>query len=184
MSARLKHAVATAMVGASVMATVPAAADDMFIKIDGIKGDSVDAKHAGEIDVMSWSWGASSQGAFTPGGGGATRVTFQNLTITKKVDSSSPNLLLSAAQGLHRKDLMLVARGTGTKAVEYLRIKLSDVIVTGIKLSGTAASATGPVEEVTFTFGACEYAYAPPKADGSKGAEVKMAWNVAKNAPQ
>ena len=38
---------------------------DMFLKIDGtkqgpIKGESVDTRHAGEIDVVSWSWGMSS----------------------------------------------------------------------------------------------------------------------------
>ena len=33
------------------------AAVDYFIKFDGIKGESTDAKHKDEIDVESWSWG-------------------------------------------------------------------------------------------------------------------------------
>ena len=32
---------------------------DYFLKLDGIPGESVDAKHKGEIDVLSWSWGES-----------------------------------------------------------------------------------------------------------------------------
>ena len=30
---------------------------DMFLKIDGIKGESKDSKHKDEIDVLAWSWG-------------------------------------------------------------------------------------------------------------------------------
>ncbi|MET1015409.1 MAG: type VI secretion system tube protein Hcp, partial [Leifsonia flava] len=37
----------------------------MFLKLAGITGESVDAEHPDEIEVLSWSWGASN-----PGGGG------------------------------------------------------------------------------------------------------------------
>ena len=36
---------------------------DYFLKIDGIKGESGDSKHKDEIDVLSWSWGETQQGA-------------------------------------------------------------------------------------------------------------------------
>ncbi len=42
-----------------------------FIKIDGIKGESQDAKHKDEIDVLSWSWALEQSAAIPPGGGGA-----------------------------------------------------------------------------------------------------------------
>ncbi len=35
---------------------------DYFLKIDGIEGESQDAKHKGEIDVESWSWGRHQTG--------------------------------------------------------------------------------------------------------------------------
>ncbi len=40
---------------------------DYFLKFDGIKGESADAKHKDEIDVESWSFGETN----TVGGGGA-----------------------------------------------------------------------------------------------------------------
>jgi type VI secretion system secreted protein Hcp len=46
------------------------AAVDYFLKIDGIEGESLDEKHKGEIDVLSWSWGESQEGPTTGGGGG------------------------------------------------------------------------------------------------------------------
>ena len=42
------------------------AAFDYFLKLDGIPGESTDAKHKGEIDVLSWSWGESPEIAPTP----------------------------------------------------------------------------------------------------------------------
>ena len=42
---------------------------DYFLKIDGIVGESKDSKHRGEIDLMSWSWGASQTGSSSAGGG-------------------------------------------------------------------------------------------------------------------
>ena len=30
---------------------------DYFLKFDGIKGESTDAKHKDEVDVEAWSWG-------------------------------------------------------------------------------------------------------------------------------
>ena len=43
---------------------------DFFLKIDGIPGESTDAKHKDEIDVLSWSWGANQTGTMSYGGGG------------------------------------------------------------------------------------------------------------------
>ena len=46
------------------------AAVDYFIKFDGIKGESADAKHKDEIDVESWSWGETHAGTGPAGGAG------------------------------------------------------------------------------------------------------------------
>ena len=57
---------------------------DMFIKIGDIKGESRDAKHKDEIDVLSWSWGMSQSGSMhVGGGGGAGRSTGGGATVTR-----------------------------------------------------------------------------------------------------
>ena len=66
---------------------------DMFIKIDGIKGESADDKHKEEIDVLSWSWGMSQSGSAHMGGGaGAGKVNVNDLSFTKYIDVASPDL--------------------------------------------------------------------------------------------
>jgi len=44
---------------------------DMFLKIDGIEGDARDSRHKGEIEILSFSWGAITQAPATPAAEGA-----------------------------------------------------------------------------------------------------------------
>ena len=42
---------------------------DMFLEIDGVKGESVDKVHKDKIDIMSWQWGIANSGTFHHGSG-------------------------------------------------------------------------------------------------------------------
>ena len=76
------------------------AAFDYFLRLDGIPGESLDAKHKGEIDVLSWSWGESQEIAATPGGGsGAGKVAMTDLHVSANLSKASPQLLLACAAG-------------------------------------------------------------------------------------
>ena len=56
---------------------------DMFLKIDGVPGESQDDVHKDEIDVMSWSWGAVDE---------TGKVSVNSISIDKFVDKATPNL--------------------------------------------------------------------------------------------
>ena len=120
---------------------------DVFLKLGDIKGESTDAKHAGEIDVLSWSWGISQTGTAAPGGGGgAGKVSFNDLTFTHNVDKASPMLMKACATGQHVKEATLVARKAGKGQQEYLVIKMTDVLVTGVQPSSAHEQ---PMENVS-----------------------------------
>ena len=107
---------------------------DAFLKLDGIKGESADAKHKGEIDIMSFSWGMAQTGvSATGGGGGAGKVKVHDFSITKKTDAASPLLMLNCASGAHIKEANFVVRKAGGEQLEYLKIKLTDVLVSSYK---------------------------------------------------
>ena len=47
---------------------------DMFMDMEGVKGESQDQKHSKTIDVLAWSWGMAQSGTTHMGtGGGAGR---------------------------------------------------------------------------------------------------------------
>src|SRR5215472_15946713 len=95
---------------------------DYFLKLDGIDGESSDAKHKNEIDVESWSWGQSQSGTsgHGTGGGGAGKVNMQDFHFVMKVNQASPKLMLACASGQHIKSGTLTCRKAGGEQQEYL----------------------------------------------------------------
>ena len=108
-------------------------ASDIFAKIGDIKGESLDAKHKDEIEVLSFSWGVTNGGGSPAGGGGgAGKATFQDLSIVHAIDKASPKLLSACATGVHLKDATITHRKAGKGQQEYLIVKMNDVIITGV----------------------------------------------------
>jgi type VI secretion system secreted protein Hcp len=156
---------------------------DAFLKLDGIKGESADAKHKGEIDIMSFSWGVAQTGVqATGGGGGAGKVAFQDLHFVKRSDASSPLLMLNCANGAHIKEGNFVVRKAGGTQLEYLKIKLTDILISGFKEHGAVNGNSIPTESITINFAKVEYSYQPQGADGkAQGGPILAGWDVKAN---
>ena len=78
-------------------------AADIFAKIGDIKGESLDAKHKDEVEVLSWSWGISQSGSMAHGGGGGEgKASFNDFNFTHKIDKASPSLMKACATGEQR----------------------------------------------------------------------------------
>ena len=124
----------------------------IFARIGTIKGESRDARHKDEIDVLSWSWGVSQAGRTAPGGGGgAGKASFHDFNFNHHVDSASPALMRACATGEHLKDATITVRKVGKGQQEYLVIKMTDVRVTSVSTS-VSVEGDGAVEGVGLTF--------------------------------
>lgn len=149
---------------------------DYFLKIDGIKGESTDEKHKGEIEVESFSWGISNHGTMGRGGGGGSgKAEFTDLSFTKWGDSSSPLLVKAAASGEHIKQVVLTARKQGGKAgqVDFMIVTLSDVMVSSYQTGGHGGQDSIPQDSFALNFSKIEYKYSEQGSDGSlKGSQV------------
>ena len=156
---------------------------DIFLKIDGIKGESSDAQHREEIEVASFSWGTSQQGTTSAGGGGAGKATFQDLHVVMNVSQASPQLFLACAQGRHIKTAVLTCRKAGGRDQrDFLSFALSDVLVASYHTEGQAEGSV-PVDQVSFKYAQLRIEYRPQKVDGSLGAPVTAGWNLKTNEP-
>jgi type VI secretion system secreted protein Hcp len=155
-------------------------ASDIFAKIGDIKGESSDAKHKDEIEVLSFSWGVTTTGSIAPGGGGgAGKATFQDLIIVHNIDKASPALLTACATGKHLKEATITHRKAGKQQQEYLIVKMNDVIVTGVSHGGTTGQLYS--ESVSLAFAKVELEYKPQKADGSLDAGVHFKYDIKAN---
>src|ERR671930_2695895 len=111
---------------------------DKFIKIGDLKGEARDKTHKDEIDVLAWSWGISNSGSAQVGGGaGAGKANVQDVSITKYIDKSSPDLMLACCNGKHYDTATLVVRKAGTTPLEYLTLTLSEVLITAVSTCGS-----------------------------------------------
>ena len=146
---------------------------DIFLKVDGIKGESGDAQHREEIELASFSWGVSQQGSTsTGGGGGAGKANLQDLHVVMNVSQASPQLFLACAEGRHIRTAVLTCRRAGGRDQrEFLRYSLSDVLVTSYQTSGQEEKGV-PVDQVSFAYAQVKVEYWPQKADGSLGAPI------------
>jgi type VI secretion system secreted protein Hcp len=154
---------------------------DMFIKVGDIKGESTDSKHAGEIDVLAWSWGMSQSGTtHMGGGGGAGKVNVQDLSFTKYLDKSSTALVLACCGGKHYDQALLTVRKAGDKPLEYLKITMKEVIITSISTGGSGGE-DRLTENVTLNFAEFKTEYTEQNKDGTGGATAEAAWNIAEN---
>jgi type VI secretion system secreted protein Hcp len=155
---------------------------DMFLKLDGINGESKDEKHAKEIDLLAFSWGASQPTHAHIGGGvAAGKVNVQDLSVTKWVDVSSPTLLLNICNGTTIKSGLVTVRKAGGKApLEYLKISFKEILITSYSTGGSGGE-DRLTENVSFAFDEVKVEYVEQTATGGAGASPKMEWKIAKN---
>jgi type VI secretion system secreted protein Hcp len=155
---------------------------DYFLRIDGVSGESLDAKHKGEIDVESWSWGEAHP--VPPGGGGSGsgtgKVQMQDFNFTAKVSTASPNLMLACASGKHFKSAVLTARKAGKSQQDFLSFSLSDVLVSAYQTGGAEGEVV-PGDSVSLNFAKIQVEYKQQNPDGSLGASIKAGWDVKQN---
>jgi type VI secretion system secreted protein Hcp len=162
---------------------------DMFLKIDGINGDSTDDKHKQWIEINSYSHrisqpvgGAlSAQGVHTGG-----RADHDDISLVHRLDAASPTLALHCCTGKHIPNVRLeLCRAMGDKTV-FMVYTLKDVIVASVSPSGSADTEDPiPMEEFTFRYGQINWEYTPTDitGGGKKGATVQAGWSTLMNKP-
>ena len=150
-----------------------AATFDEFLKIDGVPGESQDATHKNEIEVLSFAWGVGPNDARKP----VTCPT--TLTINKRFDAASPPLSLAALTKQRFGSARLAVEKVGTLPFEFLTITLGNVGVSRYQ-TGASDTDTTLMESVELSFSTVTVEYTPQKPDGSAGTPVTFSYDVTK----
>lgn len=143
---------------------------DYFLKLDGVDGESTDSKHKGEIEVESFSWGATNTPASTRGGGGggggAGKVSMQDFHFVMRTSSASPTLMQAAANGKQFAKATLVGRKAGGAQTDFLKVRMADILISSFQIGGSAGGDV-PMDQVSLNFSKIEIEVARQNADGS-----------------
>ena len=155
---------------------------DMYMQIDGLKGESIDSEHKDWIELLSFNHAIKQPASASPvgGGTGTGRCQHSDYTITKRVDLASPQLYEMCSNGKHIRSVVLqMTRVVGDKRVRYMEVRLEEVVVSQV---APASGGDFPTESVSFNYGAIKWTYTLPKrSDGSGGGNTTGGWSVLQN---
>lgn len=171
MHTRLKRLIAAS--AATLALATPAlgnAAADIFLKLTGIDGESKDARHKDEIEILSYSMGASQASPSAGARLSASRPCVKDISFSKMLDKASPLLFASAVSGMHIPKATLTLRKAGGDQVEYLVIQFDDLLVSSFQSGGSEGAA--PTESFSLNYARMTFSYSPQKPDGTLDSPV------------
>lgn len=142
---------------------------DIFVKIEGIGGESTETTHIDWIDAESFQFGISSP--FSSSGGTTGRPESKGFMITKELDISSPQLAKYLLEGRHIPKVIvdIVKKDTGAIIMQY---ELSEVTINSIEVNSEVPGKgeilgknERPIEDVIMNFGKIKWLYQHKKDD-------------------
>jgi|SRR5688500_12253730 len=155
---------------------------DTFMKIKDVEGEAMQANHLNEIEIFSFSWGASNPttvGSST-GGLSAGKVAVSSFNVMKKTDKTSPVLFQACCTGKHFADTIVTlnkASGEGGQAM-FLKYTFTDVMIESIQWSGSSGGDDTPTESLSLAFAKVKIEYQQQDAKGAVGKPVLANWDL------
>jgi type VI secretion system secreted protein Hcp len=167
-----------------LMVVVPSAAlaaDNLFLKLEGIEGEATDDKHLREIVLLSYSQSFGRPGVNPSAGGGAAPAIPEcgSVTVTKLVDTSSPALIGAVMTGRFiQTGVITFRKAAGEAPLDYYKVTLTNVLIHSI--TQTDVSPTDPttiLEQISMSADTFTFEYTPQRADGTLGGVVSFGWD-------
>ena len=156
-------------------------AQDIFLKIAGIDGESQDSAHKDEIDVSSWTWQVLQESNMQQGsGGGSGKATVKDLSFVHDVDRASPNLMKYCLTGKHIPEAKLTVRKAGGTPLEYLKLTMTDVVITNVQPAGSSKDEIIK-EQVSMAFAKIKHEYIVQNQQGGSGGAVTAGYDIKLN---
>jgi type VI secretion system secreted protein Hcp len=156
-----------------------------YLKLDGIEGECQATGYEDQIQLDSWSWGASNAGSFSHGtGGGTGKVTFHDMHFSKRYDKSSANLAKFCSSGKHlgSAEMACVKYEGDNPPMEYLKVTLTDVVIASYQMGGSVGDQL-PGDQFSINFAQIQKTYKPQGNTGDPAGNVDYGWNIQKQAP-
>lgn len=152
---------------------------EMFLKFHDIEGESLDEVHRGEIEIKSWAWSAKAIVSWERNQGGqCSKTWYEKVAIEKCVDKASATLLQCCLTGRHIRHATITCRkNDGEQKLEYLVVKLKDVMVSLVKWAGAGEETQLP-ESIELQCAEIENTYKPQKDSGDTDGKLSFGYNI------
>lgn len=115
----------------------------MFLKLSGVRGESQNPRHYGEIEINGFSWG----GKYQHSAGGPGKAAISDLTITKMADKTSAFLMVASHSGQHFPEAVLTI-----EQISEWGIMMRSIIFELKSILLDSVSGNGEMETITLSF--------------------------------
>ena len=163
------------LLGLILLSISASAAPTVFLRIEGIPGESVVENHAGDIELSRFSVGFSNV-VVTAGGAAVGKPVLGELVVTKPIDKGSSSIAIACAGAQSIKTVTLFVSTIGEKPVDIHSIVIENVNVTSITTRTDASGAV--VEDVTFTYTRITWAHRTISPTGAVGEWVRQGYDA------
>jgi type VI secretion system secreted protein Hcp len=152
---------------------------NLYLKLDGLDGESLDQDHKDWIEIESFSWGVDNPSSFAIGQGGqATQAHISAINLQKHCDKSSVALFKCCTTGKHiNSGTLSCMKLDGDSRVEYLKVSLTDIMVSGFQWNGSGGEIVVH-ETVALVFAEFQEAYKLQQDQGSAGGNTDFGYNI------
>jgi type VI secretion system secreted protein Hcp len=152
---------------------------DYFLKLDGVEGESEDEKHKKQIQLMSFSWGASNTSSVSgTGGSGAGKANLSDISIMTNFDKSTPELFKNLTKGTHFKTGTMEAVKSGADGKPYLKVDFKELFVSSLQISGSSEI---PTVSVSFSYNEIKIDYSTQNEQGNVTSTGPVTYNTKEN---
>jgi len=153
----------------------------VFIKFDGVDGESTDKAHQGWSDLSSFSQAISRP--VEPASGATRRrgaAVFGDILCVKELDKSSPKIAEAIAQGrvYPKVEIHLTFSGGDGGQTPYYKYELTNVIITSYSVSGSGEEGVAPVDSFSLNFEEIKVTYTEFDNKGGAKGNVDYSWKI------
>jgi type VI secretion system secreted protein Hcp len=159
-------------------------AQEIYLYLDGIPGESQKEGAKDWIEIFSFSNGVTNHSSVAGGtGSGAGKVEFSSISVTKQLDKASTKLALNNMKGTHiAKGTIIVRQSGGSETTQvYFQYDLQEVFVDSMSWGAAAGGGGKPSESVSFSFNQIQISYWQQNPQGGQDLVGKVGWNVSTN---
>lgn len=157
---------------------------DVYLQIDGIKGESTDSTHKDWIECTGVEFGVlqpRSATASSAGGHTAERCEHKDILVSKLADLSTPLLLEQCSMGktIAKAKLDFMRADADGKRVTYFSIELTNLIISGVQPK--VAEGNIMQEALSIKYSQVKWKYVQQKISGGQGGNTAGGWNLSTN---
>jgi len=155
---------------------------DVYLQIDGIKGESADSAHIGWIELTSVHMGVTqprSTTASTGGGHTAERCEHRTLSLSKLTDVASPILMQTCSTGktISKAKLEFMRADGEGNPVRYYEVELENVMIANMDQLISEGNILH--DDIGLRFSKVKWKYTQQKIAGGAGGNTSGGWDLA-----